>query len=270
MSFLAPCAPMSPFVRQINAYAEHNTLFARRRELPSGAAVLIFNLGPELRIEHPLDTHTTFEGGSGFYTGPSATYAVSETDGAQESAQVLLTLPGARRLLGRPLGEVGDRLIAPDDLLGKTTAREIAGRLMDAGSHDRRLAVLEGMLARHFAKDGVAPPRDLEWAWQRLEASAGRIRIGALASELDCSRKHLTMRFRHEFGMPPKLVARILRFGRVMRLLRRELTPNWAELAARGGYADQAHLAREIHEFTGNPPAAFLRRRLPDGGGFMD
>ncbi|HYZ61357.1 MAG TPA: helix-turn-helix domain-containing protein [Acetobacteraceae bacterium] len=269
MSLLAPSARMAPFVRQLNAYSERDTLFARRRELPTGAAVLVFNLGAELRVEHPLDTQTRFVGGTAFYCGPSANYAVTETDGAQTGAQAMLTLPGARRLLGRPLGEVGDRLTDPVDLLGAAPAREIIGRLMEAPTQGERLAILEQMLACRLA-DGSAAPRALEWAWERLQASAGRVRIGALAAELGCSRKHLTVRFHHEFGMPPKLFARILRFDRAMRLLRREPSPSWAELAVACGYADQAHLAREVRAFTGSAPAAFLRRRLPDNGGFTD
>ena len=268
MEFLAPPAPMAPFVRQFNAYAERDTQFVRRRELPTGTAVLVFNLGPELRVEHPLETRTIFAGGTGFYTGPSATYAVTETDGAQEGGQVMLTLPGARRLFGRPLGEVGDRLTEPADLLG-AAAREITGRLMDARSPGHRLAILEQAMASRFA-DGRAAPPDLEWAWERLRASAGRVRVGAPAAELGCSRKHLTLRFHHEFGMPPKLFGRILRFDRAMHLLRRQPSPGWAELALACGYADQAHLVREVRAFAGSPPAAFLRRRLPDDGGFTD
>jgi hypothetical protein len=135
---------MAPFVQQFNAYAEHDTQFARRRELPMGTAVLVFNLGPELRVEHPLDTRTAFAEGTGFYSGPSATYAVTETDGAQEGAQVMLTLPGARRLLGRPLGDVGDQLTEPADLLGAASAREMTGRLMEARSHGNRRATWSG------------------------------------------------------------------------------------------------------------------------------
>ena len=269
MAFLAPAAPMAAFVRQFNAYSEHATQFARRRELPTGTAVLVFNLGPDLRVEHPLETRTTFAGGTGFYSGPSASYAVTETDGAQEGAQVMLTLPGARRLFGRPLGDIGDRLTEPVDLLGAAAAREATGRLMEARSQGHRLAILEQAMAARFAH-GRAAPRDLEWAWQRLRASAGRVRISSLAAELGCSRKHLTVRFHHEFGMPPKLFARILRFDRAMRLLRREPPPGLAALAADCGYADQAHLAREVRAFGGSPPAAFLRRRLPDEGGFTD
>ena len=91
-----------------------------------------------------------------------------------------------------------------------------------------------------------------------------------LAKELGCSRKHLTLRFRHEFGVSPKLLARILRFDRAVRLIGAGRVAGLADLAAASGYADQAHLSREFRIFTGSAPTAFLCRRLPDEGGFRD
>jgi AraC-like DNA-binding protein len=103
-----------------------------------------------------------------------------------------------------------------------------------------------------------------------LQASGGRVTIGALAKDLGCSRKHLTLRFRHEFGISPKLLARILRFDRAVRLIGAGRVASLADLAAASGYADQAHLSREFRIFAGSAPAAFLRRRLPDEGGVLD
>ena len=91
-----------------------------------------------------------------------------------------------------------------------------------------------------------------------------------MARQLGCSRKHFTMCFRREFGMPPKLFARILRFDHAIRLMRRDQVTSWAELADACGYADQAHLTRDFRAFAGSPPASFMRRKLPDEGGFVD
>lgn len=268
LAFLAPTRRMAPFVRQFNAYAEHDTRFARRRELPTGAATLIFNLGRELRIEQPSGARTSFGSGDGLYSGPVPRYVVSETDGAQEGVQVMLTLLGARYLAGRPLGEIGERLAEPADVLG-AAGDEITERLLETRSYAQRLAILEQAMARRLA-DGGSVPRDLVWVWRRLQSTAGYVRVGELAAALGCSRKHLTVRFHHEFGMAPKQFARILRFDKAMRLIRQERPPSWVELALHCGYSDQAHLAREFREFAGSPPAAFLRRRLPDEGGFID
>jgi AraC-like DNA-binding protein len=269
MEFLTPTERLAPFVRRFNAYAERDTGFARRRELPSCLATLVFNLGQDLRVEHPPGTATTYRAGAAFYSGLSGAYAVTETDRSQEGAQVMLTPLGARRLLGFPLDEVGDRLIDPCDLFG-AAARDIAERLAEANSPARRLAILEQEMSRLIVLSRDSLPRELFWALRRLEATHGRIGVNDLAGEIGCSRKHLTVRFRREFGMPPKLFARVARFDHAVRLFRRGHVASWAQLASDCGYADQAHLTRDFCEFAGNPPAAFARRKLPDEGGFVD
>ena len=270
MEFLAPTERLAPFVRRFNAYVEHDTSFTRRRELPSGLATLVFNLGQELRVEHPIDTRTVYCAGAAFYSGLSRTYAVTETDRSQEGAQVMLTPLGARRLIGFPLEEVGDRLIDPVDLFG-STARETIERLQETKSHAGRLAILEQLMMRRLTiSRNQIIPRDLIWALSRLRETFGCVGVNTLATELGCSRKHLTVRFGREFGMPPKLFARVVRFDRAVRVLRRGHVVSWAELASACGYADQAHLTRDFREFSGSSPAAFARRRLPDDGGFVD
>jgi AraC-like DNA-binding protein len=52
--------------------------------------------------------------------------------------------------------------------------------------------------------------------------------------------------------------------------MRRDRVASLAELASDCCYADQAHLTRDFCEFAGSPPADFLRRQLPDEGGFVD
>ncbi|WP_174531147.1 helix-turn-helix domain-containing protein, partial [Micromonospora maritima] len=105
-------------------------------------------------------------------------------------------------------------------------------------------------------------------AWRRLQGAGGAVSVAALADEVDWSRRHLAVRFRREFGLPPKTVARLLRFERAYASLGRTLdarpaagppAAGWAERAARWGYYDQSHLIREFQEFAGATPAALVR-----------
>ncbi len=112
------------------------------------------------------------------------------------------------------------------------------------------------------------PPTDVAWALGRLHATRGRIGVARLAEEAGCSRKHLTVRFAREFGLPPKAMGRVLRFDHALQRLRHGGFASWAELAARCGYADQSHLGREFRAIAGDSPLALARRILPDDGGF--
>lgn len=267
MDSLAPSARLAPFMRRATAYTVEGAGLTRQRELPNGSAVLVFNLGSELRIEDTTGKLHRFPQPTVFYSGPSDRYIVTETDGAQEGLVVELTLPGARRLLGRPLHELGDRMIALADLLG-SRADEILGRIIEAPSPATRLALLEAAIEARIAE--APATRDLEWAWNLQHGRGGQIPIGKLADSIGCSRKHLTTRFDREYGLSPKLLARIMRFDRAMRIIRQDAVTSWSDLAAECGFADQAHMSREFVAFAGDPPTALLRRRLPDEGGFLD
>lgn len=61
--------------------------------------------------------------------------------------------------------------------------------------------------------------------------------------------------FRRQLGLTPHKFARITRFNAVFPDLRGGRNGG-ASLAAKHGYADQSHLIREVHEFTGVTPSS--------------
>src|SRR5205823_12473699 len=127
-------------------------------------------------------------------------------------------------------------------------------RLADAPDWDARFAILDDTLAPRIT-DAHASPEGA-WAWQRLRATHGRVPIGTLAAELGWSRKRIVARFRDEIGLPPKTVARLLRFERARELAG---TMPWGELAFECGFSDQSHLIAEFRRVTGRTPETFLQ-----------
>lgn len=87
--------------------------------------------------------------------------------------------------------------------------------------------------------------------------------MGTLAQEVGGSRRHLGERFRREFGLTPKVAGRVMRFESTRRLLGTPGRPGLADVAARCGYADQAHLTREWRELAGCTPSTWLTEELP-------
>ena len=131
-------------------------------------------------------------------------------------------------------------------------------RLDAAPGWDARFALLDAVLLRRLA-DAPPPPPDAARAWARLQATGGAVRIGALTAELGCSRRHLAARFREQVGVPPKTVARIVRFRRALTLLRGGADPAAAAYAT--GYADHPHLNREFRALAGATPVTFVQDR---------
>lgn len=94
-------------------------------------------------------------------------------------------------------------------------------------------------------------------AVRRLSSGAG---VAAVAGEIDVTERHLRRLLLTHTGIGPKAVGRVGRFQRFLR--EAETRPSsLGTLAAEAGYADQAHLSREVRELTGLTPVALLDER---------
>ena len=235
-------APLASYVNAYHAYDEQDTSFRRRRELPDGSAVLIFNLGKS-RVEHPAGTVSAFGEGDGFFSGAAATYAVTETDGAQAGAR-------SSSVCGRPAlcREAADRA-------GRWACRSIGGvrpPRWRTGGQGRRGAFpgrAPGASVAGGRAAGQFGGRDRAGSGIRIQASQPRryphrrdrapdwMEAGALLERLSS-----------RVGLSPKTFARIRRFARTLREREREPSLNGAMLAAQCGYVDQAHV---ILDFQG-------------------
>ena len=195
--------------------------------------------------------------------GLSDTYEVVKLGRSHSTLDLKLTPLGAYTLLGMPMRELTGRVLALEELFG-AGGRDLTDRLLDASSWKQRFDVLEAFL-RVRAADGPQPSPAVAQAWSRLRATSGRLSIGELADELQMSRRHLASTFHSQVGLPPKTIARLLRFGRVRQLLQ-EKPADWAEIAHACGYFDQSHLNRDFRAFAGTSPTDFLARQIPGGG----
>lgn len=86
--------------------------------------------------------------------------------------------------------------------------------------------------------------------------NAGRS-VAATADALGLGVRQLHRRSLVAFGYGPKTLARVLRLRRALALTGDRVP--FADIAARAGYADQAHLARDVRELAGMPLGELLR-----------
>lgn len=240
-------------------YAHHAPGPARQRESLSTGVVLIFGLGPRLGLVDRADPARPAVWHGSFAAGLDDACAVIEHTGEMRGVQVDLSPLAARMIFRVPMYSLAREVVALEDLLGPA-GRVLEERLMEVATWEERFDLVEAMLGARLAA-AQPPPPDVEWAWRRLVAARGGLGVAELAAELGCSRKHLAARFREHVGLPPKRVARMLRFRRASDLLGASST-SLAELAAVCGYYDQAHLDRDFREFAGTTPTAYASQRV--------
>jgi len=237
----------------------------RRRELPIDAVPVIISFGDPFLLADADDGARSRR--VSFVAGMHDRWSIVEHAGRSHGVEIYFTPLGARRVLGLPLGELTNLEVELEDVLGVRASAELVERLATASGWGARFALLDAAIATRLA-DAAEPAPLVAWAWRRLRESDGRVAVGALAAEIGCSRRHLVAQLREQLGLPPKTLARVLRFNRAVELLQRDDGSRLGEIALACGYYDQAHFNRDFRAFAGDPPTAFLASRLPDGAGY--
>jgi len=166
--------------------------------------------------------------------------------------------PGyAPSVLGVPASELLNLSIPLPILWGRRRTEPFIRIQEERHLTARRLALSE-VLSNSFAS--AAPPDETIIRSMRWLARYAHGRVGQLSRLTGISDRQIHRRFSAAIGYGPKMFQSVLRFQRF--LLLGEGQSNWQTLADRGtfaGYADQSHMTREVHRFTGRPPTAVLK-----------
>lgn len=150
---------------------------------------------------------------------------------------------------GRPLtfGELHLPLLA-----------ELESRLFDAGSESSIKEILDRHLPRALPRDHDAR---LGFSIRELFDSRGAAGIAEITRRCGVHYRTLEKAFRERVGIPPKALAKVLRFKHAFnRLSERAEAGHLGALEC--GYYDQSHFCREFKFFTGQAPTRFFRERL--------
>lgn len=257
-----PAPALRPYVSSYCGYRLDAGPPSTHQGVPSGHLTFILCLDGEvemLRMPDPARRPATFTAlVGGLHDAP----AVIAQGRAATGLQLELTWRGARALLGVPAGELAGDVVDLGAVLGPR-ADALRDRLASLTDWRSRFALLDdallGLATRGRGDAGVAA--EVRYAWERLVATGGTQRIEPLAREVGWSRRHLANRFRSEIGLAPKSAARVLRFERACGRLLTPARPSLATVAADGGYADQAHLARDFRELAGITATRWLAER---------
>jgi AraC-like DNA-binding protein len=261
VSFAAhvPLPPLRRFVAGAHGYRAPASPTGRHRGLPSRHLTLVLELRGPLQVAGlgaPVAAHGVVGG-----LHPSPALIVASVP--QEGLQYALTPSAAQALLGVPAGELRGLTLDLAELFGAETD-DLIDALRSTADWRRRFALVDAALLRRLGDTGIPDvPPELAEAWRFVHAKNGRVRVADVAAHVGWSRRHLGERFRGATGLTPKEAARIARFQATRDLLVSAPRPPLVDLAARCGYADQQHLAREWRQLAGCSVGTWLREELP-------
>jgi AraC-like DNA-binding protein len=215
----------------------------------------------EVRVLPDACVDVVFSEGRLVVAGPATVADVARATPGRPRVGVRFRVGAAGAALGLPAGELRDQGVGLAELWGRAAVQAIEDRVARAATRgDALLALIGGLAPR------LPAPEDADHEVRRAVLALGRPGpppdVAVLARRVTLSERQLRRRFEAAVGYGPATLARVLRFQRFLRVANAPpeagSPPSLARLAADAGYADQAHLAREVHRLAGLPPSELL------------
>jgi AraC-like DNA-binding protein len=164
---------------------------------------------------------------------------------------------GAAPFFDEPMPDLAGRCVDLEAIGGAGRGRWI-DRTREARTAPERRRRIEAWLLERLGRRHTDPLPGL--AAGAIVSARGRVRIDDLASRAGLGPRQFERRFLKGVGLPPRALARVVRFQNLFRLVhaRDGADGGWADLACAAGYYDQAHLLRDFRELAGSTPPRFL------------
>ncbi|MFF2085943.1 DUF6597 domain-containing transcriptional factor [Nocardia sp. NPDC058176] len=174
--------------------------------------------------------------------GPDSRTFHAPAAGASEYVGIRFAPGTAPALLGIPAVELLDQRVELAEVFTDRRARALVDRVDNAPD---RVAALEA-IAVELAAAAKAPDPALTAVVDLLAAGGS---VADTAAHTGLSARMLHRRSLSAFGYGPKMLARVLRFQRALARIRAGTSA--VETAVSTGFADQAHLSREVRDLAG-------------------
>jgi AraC-like DNA-binding protein len=216
--------------------------------VPDGCVELVFNLGDPFVGRGDEDTVQP----RAMLVGQMMRPVVATPAGRVDLIGLRFRTARAGMVLRTSMHALTDQMVDADEVLPRL--HDLVDRLVQLRC-ERRVPEIARVFARRCARVDAMRLRPVEAALATIRASHGAIAVDRVASTAGVSRRHLERRFLVEVGLGVKQLARIVRVQSVLALLRRDPAIGGAEVAARLGYSDQAHLIHDCRALTGTTPA---------------
>ncbi|MFF3975770.1 helix-turn-helix domain-containing protein [Streptomyces sp. NPDC055808] len=249
----APCPELRGAVVSYRAFTAAPGRSTRRLALPTGLVSLVIGFALPRPVHEGAAPSPPV---SSLVSGVRTRAAFTGLAGPATGIEVTLTPTAAYSLFDASLPELTDHQVELPNRPLPETGR-IALRLGQLTCWEERFALLDRFLSERIAAGPPAAPGVVR-AVLAVRRDGGRHSVTELAAETRHSPRHLERLFKEQVGVPPKAYAQIARFRNALWLLGTGLPP--ADVAARAGFHDQAHLHREFKSMTGRTPRQFLER----------
>jgi AraC-like DNA-binding protein len=245
----APHPLLSPLVKQVwvsdSPSTSHNLC---ERVLPNAHMHLVLRLDAPLELIDPVSESTKILG-QAIVGGVRDRYYLKSGQGSR-SIGAMLQFGAAPFLFGASAAELAQCHTPLQNLWGGQ-AYDLLEKLLAEPHPEQQLQLFEYHLFK-FIKPQRVLSEPLKLALQALDLLTP---VDTVVKQSGLSHRHFNQLFYTATGFSPKRYSRIQRFNRLLKEACQ--IQNWAEVAQKHHYSDQAHLIRDFQAFSGLSPRVY-------------
>ena len=257
ISFIKPRPELAPFVESFWVFESPSGFPATDASIaaPNGCAKLIIPYENSLVSIADGKTGISHEQRLYFVGNMDTSTLIQSSARPTGFIAIEFSPHGAFPIFGIPMGETFNALWECDGLFAHWS-RRVRDVLCNIPDVSRKVAFIQEELILLLRKNDKGG-RLVQYCVESLRSSGGRQSIKALEQHTGYSRRYLSLVFREQVGLSPKVLAGIFRFqtfyrkwaeGKSFDLIKEDLYEY---------YYDQSHFNKEFRRMTGYSPAKF-------------
>lgn len=256
---LAPHPRLAPFVRTCWTLTGTAAEMGPQPVVPDGCTELIVHRArPFLRYTVDGAAGITTRQATQLFVAQMRAPVVLSPDGNTDIVAIRFEPFGAAALIGGSQSAVVDDVIDAA-ALGERWLTRALNNAESANSAEESLQILErALLARLDERRLSVDARVIE-AVRCLSITNGAMSIDDAAMRVGTSARHLERLFLKHVGVPPKSLARVLRFQAAATNIATESARSFSDISSETGYADQSHMIRDFVTLAGTTPQQFQK-----------
>ncbi|GGC06747.1 AraC family transcriptional regulator [Cellulomonas carbonis] len=177
----------------------------------------------------------------------------------------VMLAPAGGYLLGGPMHRYTDRWVGVEDVLGERAGPLVAAvhaamapDPSSAASHAAAVGAVDDVLRGHLPVDDEGHLVNRVVAY--VEGTPDVTRVAQVCDAFAMSERSLQRLLHRRLGLTPRWLVQRRRLQEAAELIRAGTARTFADVAATLGYADQAHLSRDVVRVTGMTPTALAQR----------
>jgi AraC-like DNA-binding protein len=237
------------------------SIHAQEQLPPSGKIELIFHYGDSFMLQ---DGNNWVRQPVSFIIGQQDRFFVLRSAGNTGLVAARFHPWGAFPFFQIPISALHCQFVGLDAIVGNHAAKleDCLARATTAEA----LRILENFLLlqlRHFGQD-ISLVISLV---RRIIAQQGNLCVSELIRDEGVSQRQIERRFNEVVGLPPKRLARIIRFQHAFRSISSQPSRELTDISYQHGYSDQSHFIKDCQLLYGKTPSSIrcdAIRKLPE------